>query len=180
MKNEILSFVNLTQRHLRKLNQKVNQMINHLFFTPVGTMIFFLFFYLFQRYLQKLHHLKVNQKICQLFSTSLRKMKFSKVASESIPNDFSPFFISDGNNDILSFFNRIHRYLWMSHHNVSHMICQLFSTPVGTTIFYLFLTSFKDTSESCIPKVNQVICQLSSNFLGNNDILYFSNITQRY
>ena len=68
------------------------------------------------------------------------------------PNDLSTFFNFSGNNDILSFFKLIQRYLRMLYQIVNQMICHFFSTPVGTKIFYLFFTSFKDIRESCIRK----------------------------
>ena len=57
---------------------------------------------------------------------------FAEVSSETEPNNLLNFFNSGGNNDILSFFNLIQRYLRKFHRKVNQMICQLFSTLVGT------------------------------------------------
>ena len=38
--------------------------------------------------------------------------------------------------------------------SVYDICCQLFSTPLVTMIFYLFLTSFKDICESCYHELN--------------------------
>ena len=67
------------------------------------------------------------------------------------------------------------------HQKVNQIICQFFSTLVGTMILYLFLTSFKDICESLMhQKVNQKICHLFFNSGGNNDILSFFNLIYGY
>ena len=78
-------------------------------------------------------------------------MNFANVASECEPNDLLTFFNFGGNNDILSFINLIQRYLRKLHQNENQLICQVFSTPVGTMIFYLFLTELKEVDKSFGP-----------------------------
>ena len=94
-------FLTLVKDICEKLHRKVNQMICLFISTPVGTMIYY------------------------LFLTSFKI--FAKVASESERNDLSTFFIFGGNNDILSCFYLIQRYLRKLYKKVNQMICQLFS-----------------------------------------------------
>ena len=138
-----------------KFHQMVNQMIYQLVSNPVGTMIVYLILSSFKDICESctrkwtkwfVNFFQLRWERWYFIFFKPHSKLFTKFSSESKPNDFVNFFHLWWEQWYFIFF-------WHElHYQVNQMICQLFSTLVGTMIFCPFLTSFKDICESCFRK----------------------------